>query len=192
MFTRQGGLDIDLLIALNQILWKPDMNADRYFMEMALDEAKQAFSAGEFPVGCVIADGHFVLARGSRKGSAGDHPNEIDHAEISAIRQLFEKGRPSAVEKLSLYSTMEPCLMCFAAIVLAGIGRIVYAYEDVMGGGTGCRLDVLPKLYRESRMTIVSHVMRRESLALFKAFFSNPQNVYWKDSLLSDYTLAQE
>lgn len=168
------------------------MNTDEYFMEMALAQAKMSFSAGEFPVGCVITDGRLVLAQGSRRGSAGQHPNEIDHAEILAIRQLFEKGGPSTGAALSIYCTMEPCLMCFAAILLAGIGRIVYAYEDVMGGGTGCRLDALPKLYQESRVAIVPHVMRRQSLMFFQAFFSKPENAYWKDSLLCQYTLAQE
>jgi len=168
------------------------MSSDEYFMEMALAQARKAFSEGEFPVGCIIADGHSVVAQGYRMGSAGLHPNEIDHAEIMAIRQYFENGRPSGGMKLTIYSTMEPCLMCFAAIILAGIGRIVYAYEDVMGGGTRCRLDALPKLYQESQIAIVSHVMRKQSLIIFKEFFSKPENAYWKDSLLSRYTLAQE
>jgi tRNA(adenine34) deaminase len=168
------------------------MNTDQYFMEMALTQAEKAFSRGEFPVGSVISDGQSALAHGYRSGSAGPHPNEMDHAEIIAIRDLLEKGRSIGGAGLSIYCTMEPCLMCFAAILLAGIRRIVYAYEDVMGGGTGCRLDVLPELYRNSKITIIPHVMRQESLVLFKAFFSNPQNAYWKDSLLSRYTLAQE
>jgi tRNA(adenine34) deaminase len=171
---------------------RQDMNIDEHFMEMALTQAKKAFSAGEFPVGCVIADGRVALAHGSRRGSAGLHPNELDHAEIMSIRKLFEKGKPSNAMELSIYCTMEPCLMCFAAIILAGINRIIYAYEDVMGGGTGCSLDTLPKLYQDARITIVPHVLREQSLALFKGFFSKPENVYWKDSLLSRYTLAQE
>jgi tRNA(adenine34) deaminase len=175
-----------------ELIYMLAMNTDKYHMEMALTQAKKAFSAGEFPVGCVIADGRSVLAQGFRSGSTGLHPNELDHAEISAIRKLFEKGRPSGGTELSIYCTLEPCLMCFAAIILAGINRIVYAYEDVMGGGTKCRLDLLPKLYQESRITIVSYVLRQESLSLFKAFFSKLENAYWKDSLLSQYTLSQE
>lgn len=168
------------------------MSSDEYFMEMALAQAQKAFDEGEFPVGCVIVHGDSVVAKGYRKASAGPHPNEIDHAEIIAIRQLFENGRPSCDKALTLYCTMEPCLMCFAAVILAGINRIVYAYEDAMGGGTGCDLGILPKLYKESRIAIVPHVMRAQSLNLFRAFFSKPENAYWKDSLLSRYTLAQE
>lgn len=81
--------------------------------------------------------------------------------------------------------------MCYSAIMLAGIGRIVYAYEDAMGGGTSCRLDSLPPLYGQRKPVIIPGVLRKESLALFKSFFSNPDNGYWKDSLLEKYTMAQ-
>ena len=81
--------------------------------------------------------------------------------------------------------------MCYAALILAGIGKIVYAYEDVMGGGSACDLSSLTPLYKNSSITVVADVMRTESLKLFKAFFSNPDHSYWKDSLLATYTLGQ-
>ena len=168
------------------------MNIDTYFMGIALEQAQKALSAGDFPVGCVITDGESVLATGFRKGSAGAHPNELDHAEIIALRQLTGIEITLKNKQLSIYCTMEPCLMCFGAIILAGIRKIVYAYEDVMGGGTKCRLGTLPKLYKESQIAIVDNVMRHESLTLFKKFFSKPESHYWEDSLLADYTLAQE
>ena len=96
------------------------------------------------------------------------------------------------MDELTLYCTMEPCLMCFGATLLSGIKRIVYAYEDVMGGGTRCDLSGLPILYKDTNVTIVPHVLRRQSLELFKAFFLKPENNYWKNSLLAEYTLAQE
>ena len=86
---------------------------------------------------------------------------------------------------------MEPCLMCYAALILAGIGKIVYAYEDVMGGGISCELSLLKPLYSNSPITVVADVLRTESLKLFQAYFSNPVNNYWKNSLLAEYTLDQ-
>ncbi|MBU1181693.1 MAG: nucleoside deaminase, partial [Proteobacteria bacterium] len=88
--------------------------------------------------------------------------------------------------------TMEPCLMCFGAILLSGIGKIVYAYEDVMGGGTGCGIDSLSPLYKNSPVKIIPGILRKESLEIFKAYFSNPSNSYCKGSLLADYTLSQK
>jgi tRNA(adenine34) deaminase len=160
-----------------------------FFMEKALTEAQQALDRGEFPVGCIIVDAENVIASGSRQGTTGIVANETDHAEILALKQLEAYG-PVDRSRLTLYSTMEPCLMCFGAILISGIRRIVFAYEDVMGGGTRCDISRLPALYSDRPVAIVSHILRDKSLCLFKRFFSNPLNTYWKDSLLSQYTLA--
>jgi len=164
---------------------------DAGFMVQALKQAECALSAGEFPVGCVIADEKNILAAGSRQGTSGGQANETDHAEIMALRRLAEGGSIENTGSLTVYCTMEPCLMCFGAILISGIHRIVYAYEDVMGGGTGCDLSRLPALYSGAPVEIVPHVMREESLALFKNFFARPGNNYWKNSELAAYTLAK-
>ena len=81
--------------------------------------------------------------------------------------------------------------MCLGALILSGIGTVVYAYEDVMGGGTRCDLKRLTPLYQNHPISIVSNVLRRESLDLFKAYFKDPENAYWRGSLLARYTLDQ-
>ena len=164
---------------------------DTVFMTAALDLAQTALADGEFPVGCVIADGDTVVARGHRTGTAAGSGNEIDHAEINALRRLYSAMPDIDRSRLTVYCTMEPCLMCFSAIVLSGIGRIVYAYEDVMGGGTECDRSGLPPLYRDAQLTVISGVLRENSLALFQRFFIDSGNPYWADSLLSRYTLDQ-
>ncbi len=75
-------------------------------------------------------------------------------------------------------------------MILNGIRKFVYAYEDVMGGGTNLPLAQLNPLYQEMEIEIIPHILRKESLDLFKQFFMNPENTYWKDSLLSQYTLT--
>ena len=164
---------------------------DVFFMEAALDLANLALAEGDFPVGCVIADGSTVVAQGRRTGTIGDAVNEIDHAEINALRALYAQAPERDRGELSIYSTMEPCLMCFAAIMLSGMGRVVYAYEDVMGGAAGSDRSGLAPLYRDSRVRVVAGVRRRESLILFQRFFAKPENGYWSGSLLSRYTLSQ-
>ena len=81
--------------------------------------------------------------------------------------------------------------MCLGALILNGIGEVVFAYEDIMGGGTGCNFAALTPLYRDQKISIVPHILRQQSLELFKAFFNNPENSYWKESLLAEYTLRQ-
>ena len=164
----------------------------RDYMRMALKEAEKAMAAGEFPVGCVLVHDGQIVARGARRASRMDRCNELDHAEMVALRRLADQACTAAPRDITLYCTMEPCLMCLAALMLAGIGTIVYAYEDVMGGGSGLDCDGLPPLYAQRRPRIIGGVLRRASLRLFREFFANARNDYWRGSPLADYTLAQE
>jgi tRNA(adenine34) deaminase len=162
-----------------------------HFMRQALKLAEQALAAGEFPVGCVLVYRDKILATGSRKNTVGASCNEIDHAEMVALRHLTENEDQLDRGRITAFSTMEPCLMCYSALVIAGIGRIVYAYEDVMGGGTGCDLSRLNPLYRNSRVKVVPNILRDASLKMFRSYFADPDNYYLKQSLLAEYTLKQ-
>jgi tRNA(adenine34) deaminase len=163
------------------------------FMEQALEQARKAFDQGQFPVGCVIVQDDRVIASGTRAGTSGDLSffSEIDHAEIRALKALESSDVRFIPERAVLFCTMEPCLMCFAAIILAGIRTVVFAYEDVMGGGTGLDRRHLAPLYSDAQITVVPHVLRKKSLDLFHDFFNKEANLYWKNSLLESYTLDQ-
>jgi len=162
-----------------------------YFMEKALSEAGNALEAGEFPVGCVMVYRGMVVATGSRKNSS-QSVNEMDHAEMVALRLLLEKSDPKMREEVTVYSTMEPCLMCFSTLIVNGLRRFVYSYEDAMGGGTNLPLEKLSPLYRDLDIEIIPDVLRSQSLKLFKSFFNNPDNLYLKNSLLEECTLAAD
>ena len=163
------------------------------FMRLALQQAQQALANHEFPVGAVIVAGDEPVAIGRRENSRDETANELDHAEMVALRDLL--GRRPDIDRrtLTVYSTMEPCLMCYSAMLLNGIRTFVYAYEDAMGGGTGLQLTSLTPLYQamEAEVRILPHVLRQESLELFKTFFTSPESNYWQGSLLAEYTLAQ-
>lgn len=159
-------------------------------MKKALEQAETALAANEFPVGCVIVRKGEIVADGSRTGTGRADRNEIDHAEINALKKICMDADADR-SGLTVFTTMEPCLMCFGAILLSGAGEIVYAYEDVMGGGTTCDLSKLPPLYRNREISIVPYIMREESLNLFKTYFSNPDNDYLENTLLAKHTLEQ-
>jgi tRNA(adenine34) deaminase len=167
------------------------MQQHEEFMGLALSEAAQALAAGEFPVGCVLVAEGAVLVRSRRLHSREDTANEFEHAEIVAVQKLVTEYPGIAKEKIVLYSTMEPCLMCYSTLLLNGIHTIVYGYEDVMGGGTNLQLTDLNPLYQKMRVSLVPHVLRHECLALFKQFFANQANAYWQESRLAQYTLDQ-
>ena len=162
-----------------------------YFMGKALDLAKKTLSEGEFPVGCVIVCQNKIIVTGARKGTIGNFPDEIDHAEMIALKRLSDLNMDLSENKIALVTTLEPCLMCFGAAMLSNINEIVYAYEDVMGGGMSCDVSRMASLYKQRQITVVPNILRKESLKLFKAFFQNPSNVYWRGSLLAEYTLKQ-
>ncbi|MGE4560177.1 MAG: nucleoside deaminase [Desulfobulbus sp.] len=159
------------------------------FMDLALGEARQALAEGEFPVGCVmVADGR-VVARGRRKNSLEDSRNEIDHAEVLTLRSLIALYPELDLDTVTVYSTLEPCLMCYSTMLLSGIRSFVWAYEDVMGGGANLPLYMLNTLYAQMKVHLVDRVRRLESLYLFQQFFA--EGSYWQDSLLARYTMAQ-
>lgn len=158
-------------------------------MAEAIAEARLALADGEFPVGCVLVADDTIVGRGRRKNSGEGTRNELDHAEVDTLRRYIEKSPGIDCTRLTVYSTMEPCLMCFSTMLLSGIRTYVWAYEDIMGGGTSLPLDQLNPLYAQMDIELVPNVLRRASLRLFKDFFRNYS--YWEDSILSEYTLAQ-
>ena len=109
----------------------------------ALELAWEAHLAGTIPVGSVVAaaDGRLV-ARGRNRiydapgrGLAG---SRLAHAEVDALAQLPATSR---YRDHVLYSTLEPCLLCTAATMLATVGRIEYAAGDPFGGGCNGEID---------------------------------------------------
>ena len=167
------------------------MTDHEFFMQQAIAEAGKALAAGEFPVGCVMVHEGRVVSKGRRINSRAPGENELDHAEIMALRKLFAHHPEIDRSKIIVYSSMEPCLMCYVTLLLNGIRTFVYAYEDIMGGGTSLDLQSLNPLYRDMAADVTGRVLRRQSLELFRAFFADQDNTYWQDSTLAKYTLAQ-
>jgi tRNA(adenine34) deaminase len=165
------------------------MNEHEHFMDAALDEARQALADGEFPVGCALVAEGRIVARGRRANSIEETRNEIDHAEIVTLRRLIAEQPQLDMGKVTVYTTLEPCLMCYSTMLLSGIRHFVWAYEDVMGGGANLPVYMLNPLYAQMRVHLLDRVRRAESLQLFQQYFQT--GTYWQDSLLARYTLAQ-
>ena len=101
---------------------------DEQFMAEALKLAKEAFDAGEVPVGCVIVKDGQIVGRG-RNRREGDK-SALAHAEIEAISEACRNLGGWRLWQCTLYVTLEPCPMCAGAIVNARIPRVVYGASD--------------------------------------------------------------
>jgi len=139
-------------------------------MKMALNEARKAFDDGEVPVGTVIvsADGR-LLARAHNQKEMLHDPTA--HAEMIAITQAAEAVGDWRIEGASLYSTVEPCVMCAGAIVHARIARIVFGARDPKWGGCGSVFDIVRCTRLNHVVEVAEGVMAAESSALLKNFF---------------------
>ncbi len=140
------------------------------FMEMALDEARAAQSAGEVPVGCVIVRDGAVIARAGNRTLAGRDPTA--HAELIAIRQAAASIGSERLTECDLYVTLEPCAMCAGAMSFARIRRLYYGATDAKGGAvdSGVRFFASPTCLH--RPEVYGGIGESEAADLLRGFFS--------------------
>lgn len=122
------------------------MLKDEHFMYRAIEIALKSESEGNPPVGAVITLSGEVVA----EGGASILVPRFDgtrHAEMEALRSVPGDLWESA-HTMSIYTTLEPCLMCFASILIHGIGRIIYGASDEHGGADSVRSH-LPPYFRQ-------------------------------------------
>ena len=104
-------------------------DADREFMRLALDEARQGYDEGGVPVGSVLVENGRVVAQGhNRRVQEGD---PIAHGEMDCLRAA---GRRRGYRRTTLYTTLSPCMMCAGTIVQFGIPRVVVGENATFGG----------------------------------------------------------
>lgn len=117
-----------------------DPERDRRWMEIAYQEALLAREEGEVPVGAVVVGDERLLGRGHNRTEALQDPTA--HAEMLAVTAAANTVGSWRLEGLTMYVTLEPCLMCAGAIFLARIRRLVYAAPDPKRGALGSVVDV--------------------------------------------------
>lgn len=150
---------------------------DIFFMRLALAQAHESLLQGELPVGAVIVHNTSVVAQGHKSSS---HNARIGHAELLALQEAAKKF--SSCRDLTIYCTLEPCIMCMGAILNLRVGRVIFALEDPYGGACGIPFSHLPLRNREEFPTVSSGVCRDESIELMRNFFRNTGSVFWRNS----------
>ena len=108
-------------------------SSDDFFLHQALELAREAEIAGEVPVGAVVVLNGAVIGRGRNSPIAPVDPTA--HAEILALREAAATLGNYRLEGATLYSTLEPCVMCAGALVAARVTRLVFGARDLRFGG---------------------------------------------------------
>jgi tRNA(adenine34) deaminase len=138
-------------------------------MREAIAEATLAFQKGDVPVGAVaVYDGQIVGRGHNRKEELKD---PTAHAEIIALREAAQTLGGWRLIGVTLYCTMEPCLMCAGAMVQARLPRLVYAVRDPKAGAAGSIMNLLRSERLNHQVEVVSGVLAEEAKELTQRFF---------------------
>lgn len=145
------------------------MNTDIEFMRRALALAEHAALAGEVPVGALLVESGEVIGEGWNRPVATHDPTA--HAEIEALRAAARLRRNYRLGGSTLYVTLEPCAMCYGALLNARVARLVFGAWDPKAGVCGSVID-LPRAARmPHHIDVFGGVCAEQSSALLKGFF---------------------
>ncbi len=144
---------------------------DQDFMALALIQARQAWDAGEVPVGAIVVKDGIVIAQGYNQPIGSHDPTA--HAEVMALRAASQVLGNYRLPGCELYVTLEPCVMCAGAMMHARLSRVVYGAADLKTGACGSVINLFEQEKLNHHTEIVPNVMAEECAQLLKDFFAS-------------------
>ena len=158
--------------------------SDEFFMRQALGLAREAWEAGEVPVGAVVVKDGEVIGRGFNAPISRHDPSA--HAEIQALRDAANRVGNYRLSDCSLYVTIEPCAMCAGAIMHARITRVVYGAADSKTGACGSVVDLFAEKKLNHHATVESGVLAPECAGMLSQFFAERRKRKAEDKIVAD------
>lgn len=140
-----------------------------YFMNEAINEAKKALNNNEVPIGAVVVLDGKIIGRGHNMVETNNHA--FEHAEIMAIKSAEDFVGNWRLENATLFSTLEPCIMCSGAIVHSRIKTLVYGAKDVQRGFAGSILNIVDDSIFNHRVEVINGVLEKECRRIIMNFF---------------------
>ncbi len=141
-------------------------------MQQAIALAEQAGAAGEVPVGAVVVGpGQQLLARAENRRQRDHDPTA--HAEILALRQAGQQLGSWHLLECALYVTLEPCVMCAGALVLARLGLLVYGADDPKAGCVRSADNLLNKPFLNHHPQVIAGIQATTCQKLLKDWFQS-------------------
>ncbi len=146
-------------------------NDDERFMLEALREARVAFLRDEVPVGSVLVLEGSVIAGGHNQVEL--LKDATAHAEMLCLTAGSIAMKNWRLNGTTLYTTLEPCMMCAGAMHLARVENLVWATEDIRHGTNGSWIDIFDKKHPTHEINVRTGVLKEASAWLLKEFFKN-------------------
>lgn len=138
-------------------------------MEAALQEARQAFREQEVPIGAVIVVDNQIIASNHNRTEQLRDP--LAHAELLAIRDACRELRYERLSEASLYVTIEPCVMCAGAMILARIQHLFYGAENPKAGAIRSLYHLAQDTRLNHQVNVTSGLLQQECRKLMTSFF---------------------
>lgn len=142
---------------------------DTSYMKEAFKEAQKALDKDEVPVGCVIVHNRKIIAHAHNQVETLKDPTA--HAEMIAITQAAASLKTKWLKDCYVYVTIEPCLMCAGALVLARIKRLIFGARDSKTGAFGSVHDILKSEKFNHRFKVTSGVLEEDCSFIISEFF---------------------
>ena len=149
-------------------------NACNFWMEYALEEAKKSLAKNEVPVGAVIILNNEVIGRGHNQSINKQDPSS--HAEIEAIRNASKNIQNYRLTGADLYVTLEPCAMCYGAIIHARISRLIFGTYDTKTGVCASSINLHEQECFNHTPEITGGVLEEDCSLILKDFFKERRN----------------
>lgn len=144
------------------------MDRHAYFMNIAIDEARIAAEDGEIPVGAVAIIGDKIVAKAHNMTIKMHDPTA--HAEILVLREVGLKLNNYRLTDVNLYVTIEPCIMCAGAMVLARIKQLIFGAFDSKAGAITL-FDILNDKRLNHHIEVIHGVLEQETSYILQSFF---------------------
>lgn len=146
------------------------MPLDERFMREALKEAWKAEDTGEVPAGAVVVSAAGEIIGRAGNGCAGLN-DPTAHAEVLALRQAAVRERNYRLPRAEVFTTLEPCPMCLAAMIHARVSRVVYGAAEPRWGACGSLMSLAELPGLNHRIQVQGGLLARECRELIQGFF---------------------
>ncbi len=143
---------------------------DEQFLHLALALAREAEAAGEVPVGSIVVRDGEVIGRGRNSPVSTNDPTA--HAEILALREAALHAGNYRVEGATIYTTLEPCVMCAGALVTARVKRLVFGARDLRFGGVRSKFRLADSDLLNHQVLVEEGLLGAECSELLRDFFA--------------------